>query len=131
MAPTKSKSSPKKSKRMRVSFSIPKIEYAAIDALKTQAVALGTTVKKSGLLRAGLMALQGMNDAAFKRALASVPTRKTSPPGITAEDKAAGAPPAPTPRRPARKAAVKAPAKAAPAAAASKRAAVKKTPAKG
>jgi hypothetical protein len=124
MPTAKSKSSPKKPKRVRVSFTLPKSEHATIDALKTQAVALGTAVKKSGLLRAGLVALQGMSDAAFKRALAAVPAGKGSPPVTAAE----GKPPVAS-KRPARKAAVKTPAKAAPASVARKRTAAKKTPA--
>lgn len=75
-----SKSTPRKPKLVRDSFTIPKTEYAAIDELKTRAVALGTSVKKSELLRAGLMALVGMSDAAFKAAVAKVPTLKPGRP---------------------------------------------------
>ena len=74
------KSSSKKPKLVRDSFTIPKNEYAAIDALKSRAIALGTSVKKSELLRAGLMALQGLSDAAYKAALSAVPTLKTGRP---------------------------------------------------
>ncbi|AOF87640.1 hypothetical protein BSY239_1577 [Hydrogenophaga sp. RAC07] len=70
----------KKPKLVRDSFTIPKAEFAAIETLKTRAIALGTSVKKSELLRAGLMALQGLNDAAFKAALSAVPTLKTGRP---------------------------------------------------
>ena len=70
----------KKPKLVRDSFTIPKTEFAAIETLKTRAIALGTSVKKSELLRAGLMALQGLNDAAFKAALSAVPTLKTGRP---------------------------------------------------
>ena len=80
MANAADKPSPKKPKLVRDSFTIPKNEFAAIDALKTRAIALGTSVKKSELLRAGLMALQGLNDAAYKAALAAVPTLKTGRP---------------------------------------------------
>lgn len=85
MASQSSKTSPKKPKLVRDSFTIPKTEFAAIDTLKTRAIALGTSVKKSELLRAGLMALQGLNDMAYKAALAAVPTLKTGRP--TAVDK--------------------------------------------
>lgn len=65
---------PKKKVRMvRDRFAMPKDEYAAIDLLKSRAIAIGTSVKKSELLRAGLMALKQLNDAAYKRALAAVP----------------------------------------------------------
>jgi len=70
----------KKPKLVRDSFTIPKAEFAAIETLKTRAIALGTSVKKSELLRAGLMALQGLNDAAFKATLSAVPTLKTGRP---------------------------------------------------
>lgn len=99
-------STPRKPKLVRDSFTIPKTEYAAIDALKTRAIALGTSVKKSELLRAGLMALTAMNDAAFKAAIAAVPTLKPGRP--QAEPMPAAAPEA----APAKKAAEKkAPAK--------------------
>lgn len=75
-----STTSPKKPKLVRDSFTIPKAEYAAIDALKTRAIGLGTSVKKSELLRAGLMLLQALNDAGFKSALSAVPTLKTGRP---------------------------------------------------
>ncbi len=103
MASQSGKSSPKKPKLVRDSFTIPKNEFVAIDALKTRAIALGTSVKKSELLRAGLMVLKGLSDAAYKAALTAVPTLKTGRP--TAADK-----PATTPA----KAAVKVSAKAAP-----------------
>lgn len=75
-----SKNATRKPKLVRDSFTIPKSEYAAIEALKTRAIALGTSVKKSELLRAGLMALVAMNDAAFKAATAAVPTLKPGRP---------------------------------------------------
>jgi hypothetical protein len=130
MASQSSKTSPKKPKLVRDSFTIPKTEFAAIDTLKNRAIALGTSVKKSELLRAGLMALQGLNDIAYKAALSAVPTLKTGRP--TAADKKpvtkpaakAAAPAAPKPAVKATKPATKA---------ASKRVAkpvVKKAPAK-
>lgn len=98
MTTEKSKIPVKKAKLIRDSFTIPKAEYAAIDELKTRAVALGTSVKKSELLRAGLMALQALSDAAYKRALAVVPALKTGRP--PAEAKPAPSP-VPRPARPA------------------------------
>ena len=114
---SESKSAPRKPKLVRDSFTIPKTEYAAIDQLKTRAIALGTSVKKSELLRAGLMALVGMNDAACKAAVATVPTLK---PGRPQAEPASA--PAPQPA-PARKAAAK---KAAPKKAVAKKPAVRK-----
>jgi hypothetical protein len=115
MASQSSKTSPKKPKLVRDSFTIPKTEFAAIDQLKTRAIALGSSVKKSELLRAGLMVLQGLNDAAYKAALAAVPTLKTGRPAVTDHPvdskraaKTATKPAAPVaPPAPATKAAVK------------------------
>lgn len=70
----------KKPKLVRDSFTIPKDEYAAIEALKIRAMTLGLAIKKSELLRAGLMALTGMSDAKLKAALVAVPTLKTGRP---------------------------------------------------
>jgi hypothetical protein len=114
MASQSSKSSPKKPKLVRDSFTIPKSEFLAIDALKTRAIALGTSVKKSELLRAGLMALQGLSDTAYKAALTAVPTLKTGRP--TGAEKPAAASPAKAATKvspkPSAKAATKAPTKA-------------------
>ena len=84
----------KKSKLVRDSFTIPKDEYAAIDALKARALAQGVAIKKSELLRAGLMALAAMGDARFKTALAAVPTLKTGRPSSKADDAEPAAAPA-------------------------------------
>ena len=108
------KSSSKKPKLVRDSFSIPKNEFAAIDTLKTRAIALGTSVKKSELLRAGLMALQGLSDAGFKAALAAVPTLKTGRPAAAPAELPAPAvvkAPAKPPAKPPAKRPAKAPAK--------------------
>ncbi|HEX5805476.1 MAG TPA: hypothetical protein VFY31_03940 [Macromonas sp.] len=70
----------KKPKLVRDSFTIPKDEYAALDTLKARALAAGVAIKKSELLRAGLVALGKMADADFKLALAAVPTLKTGRP---------------------------------------------------
>lgn len=116
------KNTPKKPKLVRDSFTIPKNEFAAIEAMKTRAIALGTSVKKSELLRAGLMALQSLSDADFKAALAAVPTLKTGRPQAqeaeaenTQQMKAEAAPAkaaAKAPMTAPAKAAAKAPAKA-------------------
>jgi hypothetical protein len=80
MSRQKSKSTPKKPKLIRDSFTIPKPEFAAVEILKSRAVALGSSVKKSELLRAGLKLLAGLSDAAYLDALAAVPTLKTGRP---------------------------------------------------
>ena len=70
----------KKIKVVRDSFTIPKNELMQIAEMKKRALTLGVEIKKSELIRAGLQALVGMTDAAFKNALASVPTIKTGRP---------------------------------------------------
>jgi len=70
----------KKPKLVRDSFTIPKNEYVAIEALKLRAAKLGRPAKKSEVLRAGVMALAGMGDAAFLASLTSVPAVKTGRP---------------------------------------------------
>lgn len=119
MAPANDKSASKKPKLVRDSFTIPKNEFAAIEALKARAIALGTSVKKSELLRAGLMALQGLSDAAYKAAVAAVPTLKTGRPAakapatkpVAAPAKKKAAAKKPVAKKPAAKPARKAPAK--------------------
>jgi len=71
-----------KPKLVRDSFTIPKDEYQALDALKTRALGLEQHVRKSELLRAGIQALSAMNDRAFLKAVAAVPTLKTGRPKV-------------------------------------------------
>lgn len=71
---------PKKPKLVRDSYTIPKAEYQAMEALKQRATALGQPPKKSELLRAGIMVLSGLSDAALLAALAAVPAIKTGRP---------------------------------------------------
>jgi len=70
----------KKPKLVRDSFTIPKDEYAVIEALKLRAVGLSHPAKKSEILRAGLKALAGLSDAALRNALKAVPAIKTGRP---------------------------------------------------
>ena len=70
----------RKPKMVRDSFTIPKAEYAALDALKARAAALGRPAKKSEVLRAGLKALAVMSDSALATCLQSVPAIKTGRP---------------------------------------------------
>ena len=71
---------PKKPKLVRDSFTIPKIEYLVLEALKLRATKLTRSVKKSELLRAGIKALAALSDAAFLGALEKVPAIKTGRP---------------------------------------------------
>ncbi|MES2100298.1 MAG: hypothetical protein V4569_10800 [Pseudomonadota bacterium] len=69
-----------KHKLVRDSFTIPKAEYAVLEALKVRAANLARPVKKSELLRAGISALNGMSDKAFLAAMNGVPSLKTGRP---------------------------------------------------
>ena len=71
---------PRKTKLLRDSFTIPKTEYAVLDALKARAAKAGHPAKKSEVLRAGVKALSVMGDVAFLAALAAVPAIKTGRP---------------------------------------------------
>lgn len=70
----------KKAKLVRDSFTIPKAEYAAIDTIKQRAAKMSLSPKKSELLRAGLMLLTQLEDAALVKALSAVPAIKTGRP---------------------------------------------------
>jgi len=68
---------PKKAKLVRDNYTMPKAEYTVLEQLKLRAANLGQPAKKSELLRAGLKALAGMADAAFKTSVAAVPALKS------------------------------------------------------
>jgi hypothetical protein len=74
----------RKPKLVRDSFTIPKNEYTVLEDLKLRAAKLGRPVKKSEVLRAGVMALAGMGDAAFLASVTSVPAVKTGRPAKSA-----------------------------------------------
>lgn len=69
-----------KLKMERDSFTMPKIEYAQFSVLKDRLEKLGQPAKKSELLRAGIMQLSAMTDAALKVAMSKVPAIKTGRP---------------------------------------------------
>ena len=69
-----------KLKMERDSFTMPKTEYAQLSVLKERLAKLGQPVKKSELLRAGIMQLTAMTDTALKAAMSKVPTIKTGRP---------------------------------------------------
>jgi hypothetical protein len=77
--PAKAEKLPKL-KMERDSFTMPKIEYAQFSVLKERLIKLGQPAKKSELLRAGIMQLTAMTDAALKAAMTKVPTIKTGRP---------------------------------------------------
>ena len=65
---------------VRDSFTMPKDEYAAIAELKARGVKLGRPLRKSELLRAGLLALKGLSDKALLAAITALPALKTGRP---------------------------------------------------
>ena len=69
-----------KLKMERDSFTMPKAEYAQFYVVKDRLAKLGNPAKKSELLRAGIMQLSAMTDAALKAAMSKVPTIKTGRP---------------------------------------------------
>lgn len=72
----------KRDKVIRDSFSMPRGDYELIATLKKRCIALGTALKKSELLRAGLAALQRMPDERLAEAANAVQNVKTGrPPG--------------------------------------------------
>jgi hypothetical protein len=77
--PAKVEKTPKL-KMERDSFTMPKVEYAQFAVLKERLIKLGQPAKKSELLRAGIMQLTAMTDAALKAAMTKVPTIKTGRP---------------------------------------------------
>jgi hypothetical protein len=70
---TKAQAADKKPKLVHDSYSLPKDENAALGALKRRVVALGLPVKKNNLLRAGLLTLGTLGDAALLDALRALP----------------------------------------------------------
>jgi hypothetical protein len=70
----------RKPKMVRDSFTFPKDEYSVLDALKLRGAKLGSPVKKTELLRAGVKAIAAMTDAALLAALKAVPSLKTGRP---------------------------------------------------
>jgi hypothetical protein len=79
-APATKPEKPKKAKLVRDSFTIPKTEYAVLEALKERGARMGQPAKKSELLRAGIKLLAAQGDTAFSAALAAVPAIKTGRP---------------------------------------------------
>ena len=70
----------KKPRLVRDSFTIPKLEYLKLEDLKHRSVKLGNSIKKSELIRAGIMALAAMSDVNFLKATKAVPAIKTGRP---------------------------------------------------
>lgn len=69
-----------KKKVVRDSFTMPQIEYLKIAEIKAVCLNAGMHVKKSEVLRAGLIALAKLNPANLKRALSNLEKIKTGRP---------------------------------------------------
>jgi hypothetical protein len=70
----------KKQKVIRDSFTIPKPEYEHIARLKLQCINAGMAVKKSELIRAGLLALGRLGPNELVHAISALDTVKTGRP---------------------------------------------------
>ena len=70
----------KKEKVVRDSFTMPKVDYERIAALKQTCLEAGVPVKKSELLRAGLQLLEASSTKRLVAAIAALETVKTGRP---------------------------------------------------
>jgi hypothetical protein len=70
----------KKEKVVRDSFTMPKSDYQKIAALKQKCLAAGVSVKKSEILRAGLLMLESAAEKRLLAAVAAVEQVKTGRP---------------------------------------------------
>jgi len=71
---------PKKVKMVRDSFTMPETDYSQLAELKKKCLRSGIHVKKSELLRVGLLSLSRMSDSALLKAVAEVEKLKTGRP---------------------------------------------------
>lgn len=71
---------PRKPKLVRDSYAMPEAEYARIGELKKRLAGLGVEIKKSELLRAGIMLLAALNDGELKAVAGRVERIKTGRP---------------------------------------------------
>ncbi|ASW00209.1 hypothetical protein [Paraburkholderia aromaticivorans] len=71
----------KKEKVVRDSFTMPKSDYDKIAALKQTCLDAGVSVRKSELLRAGLILLEAASAKRLLAAISAVETVKTGRPG--------------------------------------------------
>jgi hypothetical protein len=69
---------PAKIKLVRDRFTIPANEYEQLVQMKKRLVAQGVAIKKSDLVRAGLVLLAALDDAKLKTATAQLSVAKTS-----------------------------------------------------
>lgn len=79
-AAEKAQEKPRKVRLVRDSFTMPEHEYVRIGELKRRLQALGQGMKKSELLRAGLLLLDALNEVELKAVCARVERIKTGRP---------------------------------------------------
>ena len=79
-AAEKAQEKPRKVRLVRDSFTMPEHEYVRIGELKKRLQALGQGMKKSELLRAGLLLLDALNEVELKAVCARVERIKTGRP---------------------------------------------------
>lgn len=78
--PSKKKEKPPKVKLVRDSYTIPKDEHASIEELKQRCLSHGMAAKKSEILRAGLRALNEMDNTALLDIMTRIERIKTGRP---------------------------------------------------
>jgi DNA-binding transcriptional regulator YiaG len=67
---------PPKVKMVRDSYSMPESDYAKLIELKKKCISAGVKIKKSELMRAGLLSLYKLSDAALLKEVEKVATPK-------------------------------------------------------
>lgn len=75
-APAVKKDKPQKIKMVRDSYSMPESDYANLIDLKKKCLAAGVHVKKSELLRVGLMSIAKLSNASLLAAVKQVAAKK-------------------------------------------------------
>jgi hypothetical protein len=74
------KDKPKKVKMIRDSFTLPESDYVKLAELKKKCLEAGVHVKKSELMRAGLLSLSKLNNPALLKTIEQVEIIKTGRP---------------------------------------------------
>ena len=74
------KDKPRKIKMIRDSFTMPESDYIKLAELKKKCLEAGVHVKKSELMRAGLLSLSKLTDASLLKAIEQVEIIKTGRP---------------------------------------------------
>jgi hypothetical protein len=80
VSPVATKEKHKKPKLVRDSFTMPEAEYAVLGEVKKACIAAGVEVKKSQLLRVGLVLLKGSSVATLKAMIEALPALKAGRP---------------------------------------------------